>query len=496
MAPNMNTVLIVGETGSGKSTFINTLTNYFLDGRFPDNIKVSIDTKFLKSTEGLKNTEVNVKDTTVSQTDDCTHYTFQKKGSPCKYVFIDTPGLSDTRGVQQDEVNMNKIIDAAENATALSAIIIIINGKDCRDVLSLRNAISRLQGSIPDDILNNLVIVFTKCREDNRNFDLKALGNLRSRSMFHMENSAFSTDPKTWGSGKFLKAEFNASMHTVERLLNNINKKAGVSTKVFAEMKDIRFRIKQTLHKAKMDVKRIQSLQDNIAGAQATLGKYANDANQFKNYTTKTVVQSKVMIEVPYHNTICSSCDHVCHQHCGLQEISSKGDNAFQGCAAFCGPNCSICPSRCSYTTHYHGRKEFRVTNETLETEMADMKAKYQQATNGVASTQTQINSVASAKKLADDAIKHMTSEVVQSCKDLKKICKGFNIIDELHITLQQMEMESKMLKSHEARAAADKMIDTIKLISDSLSKDSQLIAMNNNGNDQSNSDDQYDYAP
>jgi GTPase Era involved in 16S rRNA processing len=43
----------------------------------------------------------------------CNQYIFIDTASPSQkqYLFLDTPGLSDTRGAEQDNINMNKIID-------------------------------------------------------------------------------------------------------------------------------------------------------------------------------------------------------------------------------------------------------------------------------------------------------------------------------------------------------------------------------------------------
>ena len=110
---NIAKVLVIGETGSGKSTFINYLTNYFRGGSL-QNIKVAIPSKYRTViTEQFAHCENNVRDTTQSKTDMCNQYIFVDTASPAQrqYLFLDTPGLSDTRGAEQDNQNMNKIID-------------------------------------------------------------------------------------------------------------------------------------------------------------------------------------------------------------------------------------------------------------------------------------------------------------------------------------------------------------------------------------------------
>lgn len=98
--------MVIGETGSGKSTFINTVVNFFRRGSLEGagrNLKVAIPTEFLLYTEpeGSLATEANVRDGTRAQTKKCTPYKFDRQGK--SITVIDTPGLNDTDGPQQDD---------------------------------------------------------------------------------------------------------------------------------------------------------------------------------------------------------------------------------------------------------------------------------------------------------------------------------------------------------------------------------------------------------
>ncbi|RGB32830.1 hypothetical protein C1646_743705 [Rhizophagus diaphanus] len=126
-------ILLLGGTGTGKSTIINMMANYFLGGTL-ENPKVVIPTKYFKVTEnafGRNDTEAKVGDVTRSQTTKCCNYEFKHpENTSCNFVFIDTPGMSDTNGIEQDDKNIQEIINTAIDAGSLTAIIIIAS--DCQ----------------------------------------------------------------------------------------------------------------------------------------------------------------------------------------------------------------------------------------------------------------------------------------------------------------------------------------------------------------------------
>ena len=116
-------ILILGETGSGKSTFVNIITNYFKEGSL-DNLKIAIPTVFFQSTEGYAHTENNTQNNAMSQTTHCTTYSFELDGMT--YNFIDTPGLTDIGYARQNNLNVQNILETAEATADLAGVLLIV----------------------------------------------------------------------------------------------------------------------------------------------------------------------------------------------------------------------------------------------------------------------------------------------------------------------------------------------------------------------------------
>eukprot|EP01116_Phalansterium_solitarium_P020017 TRINITY_DN5781_c0_g1_i1.p2 TRINITY_DN5781_c0_g1~~TRINITY_DN5781_c0_g1_i1.p2 ORF type:complete len:584 (-),score=179.49 TRINITY_DN5781_c0_g1_i1:1805-3556(-) len=472
-SPDALNVLILGETGAGKSTFINILTNFFLKGtlRKP---RVAIPTAFLAATEQWASCENDVKDRGQAQTNDCTTYRFRHNNHTMQ--FIDTPGLSDPRGIEQDDLNLQKIVDAIGSVDTVCAIVVIVNGTNTRMTVNLRNVFVRLRGVLPDALFGSLIVVFTNCLEHTRNFQLENLRDLRPKIIYHMNNTAFSSDPKKWTGGALqsLQLEWDLSMETVDNLSVYIQSLAVKSTAAFRDMRQLRFAIKQALHEVQIKIANIQRLQDEISAAETALGQYAYDSEQFKNFTRTRTIEQRELVDSQYHSTLCSDCTHVCHDNCGLDEINEKGSNAFKKCAAMSlnnNDNCGQCPGRCSYSSHYHARKLVMVTMMTLEDTIVEIKAKFDAAQSGQQETEQKASTVRDAKDAIEKAIRDTVQSLHNECERLKKICSGFNLVDELHPMLTQLRMEARMLRSAEARTTADAFVRSLEQICDTLTK-------------------------
>eukprot|EP01041_Mallomonas_annulata_P006122 gene6122-12394_t len=195
-------ILIIGGAGHGKSTFINSLHNYFNKKTLYE-MEAVIPTKYLQPIEDSPcDTEnPNPMNSTDSVTQRCTEYTFTKPFSRNTSVtFIDTPGLTDgTRCSAQDKINMIQImkyISETEHDEPITGIIMIMKGNQVKDISSMQTMAQKLKtNSMTQNIIDNIVTVFTNCRfksicraHSHIPFDIK------ENNSFYIDNPVFSVD--------------------------------------------------------------------------------------------------------------------------------------------------------------------------------------------------------------------------------------------------------------------------------------------------------------
>jgi len=63
---------------------------------------------------------------------------------------MDTPGMLDSQGIQQDDVNIMNILNTTAKTPELNAIVIMMIGSDPRISVGVNYTISKLKGILPN----------------------------------------------------------------------------------------------------------------------------------------------------------------------------------------------------------------------------------------------------------------------------------------------------------------------------------------------------------
>lgn len=465
-------VFLMGETGSGKTSFINLITNYCRKGELRKP-KISIPTKFHKATENFDHDENDVTDSKTSKTTKCLCYSFDMGDFILN--IIDSPGLNDTRGKEQDEINIKLILKTISDLGQISAIVVVVNGTNARLTVNLNYVLVRIKGNLPDSIVKSLCFVLTNCWEHDSNFDLSSIQEFlkpENSNAFYINNSIFCSNPTTLreSAWKRLQEDWDDCMIVVNKSISYIQKVDSVASIDFKRMKESRSNIQARLHEVKLEIVHLLKVHKEIIIAKAHLEEYLDNEQKFKNYTSTKQVDTVKLVDAPYYSTLCSICDVVCHDHCNLNETTSIGSQIFQRCYCISSNNCRICPKNCHFNSHYHARKTMKKVTVTMDLVLHDVKAQYDLATKGTKDTQTRINTVENSKKTIEAAIKQKGLSIFDECKKIKSLCSGFNFVEELNCLIQQMEMESASIINLEVRNQTDDFIKSLATLADILS--------------------------
>ncbi|CAG2106258.1 unnamed protein product, partial [Medioppia subpectinata] len=169
------TILLLSESGVGKSTFINAFVNYMsfesmdaANGRPICLIPVSFsitDPKTrspVKVTLGNQNDNENTRDPTQSATKYPKCYTFETEKIALN--IIDTPGIADTDGVERDNRNMQNILNFISNYREINAFCVLLKPNESRVGVVFKYCIFQLFTHLNKSAANNILFLFTNSR--------------------------------------------------------------------------------------------------------------------------------------------------------------------------------------------------------------------------------------------------------------------------------------------------------------------------------------------
>ena len=163
------TILLVGETGVGKSSVLELIANVLI-GNDPDHYNFHILDH--DNEEGGSGSQ--------SQTNAARIYDLPTKSGmlvsanvlerrecvikllPSKVRILDTPGLADTRGLKQDEIYKKSIATQIQkNISSVTAVLILANGTVPRLTVGTDYALSTLSSIFPNTLKDNIAFMFT-----------------------------------------------------------------------------------------------------------------------------------------------------------------------------------------------------------------------------------------------------------------------------------------------------------------------------------------------
>ena len=471
-------MLLIGETGSGKTSFLNLLYNC--------GTVQALGCGFGK--EGLEHfrqfNNIKLENAQAismeSKTNDATLYNVEV--GELKVGVIDTPGFGDSRGLKQDEKNAQRIIESLKKEEYINCVCLIINGRQPRTSASLKYVLTEITAILPREILENVIVVFSNTSDPlDLTFDPNALTTYFGKQV--PQNHIFFVENPYC---RFEKAKVKVVQLGIERVAESLQKSfedtATVLNKMCLAIKDFRqvhthrfialYEKKQAIEG---NVLRMLTAYDNqvrlekaIKQAKEKVDAAVNSKTLNKDFRSTQRFKRYIVEKTRYHNTLCgySDCHSNCHVRCGLPKSFNK--EVFKGCACMGGSQntCSVCGH--DYTYHYYDEAVFKEVEEVNDLIDEEMQAKFEQAANAEERAQMLYKKLESQRQASKNERQRLSHELLQKIREFEELGVARNYVKLIENQLAVIETRLKGTtgpETHYLRKTQEELRKKLKLV-------------------------------
>ncbi|KAM6896905.1 uncharacterized protein FYW49_018290 [Xenentodon cancila] len=374
------TILLVGETGTGKSTLINALVNYTMGVKFEDEVWFQI-------------VEDEKRSQTESQTSDVIVYEifgFEDKTLPFSLTIVDTPGYGDTRGTDHDAVVSQRLFDlfrsddgvhemnvvglvlkatvnrVSDRITYIFDSVMSLFGKDLeKNIITL---MTHSDGMPPKNALQALLSANIKCAKNEKNQPVHFLFN-NCQAELRDEDTEVP-----------LENAWRQTTKGMQRFSEFLKKTGPQKLKTTVEVLKSQIQLTASIHNLQERIKSTEKMMEDIKKTQTEMKIHESELRNDKNYT--------IEVDEPYKDleeygggwgllcfdgvTRCTTCEENCHYPgCTIAWSASL-------CEIMTGGQCTVCSRRCSDGAHVKDSKRYVTKTRKVRKTVEELKKAYE----------------------------------------------------------------------------------------------------------------------
>ena len=344
-------IMLVGATGSGKSTLINAMANYILGVNWEDDVRFKLIT------------EKTSDDQSKSQTKLITAYTFHmEKGFPFPYslTVIDTPGYGDTEGLARDKkitAQIKEFFSSENGIDQIHAVGFVVQSSLARLTPTQSYIFNAILSIFGKDIAENIFLMTTFAdSEDPEVLAAVEKAEVPFVSYFEFNNSAVFAKKSKSKRTRAIADFFEMGTESFQKFFDTLLTVEARSLQLTKEVLDERQHLEVVLEGLVPQIQTVLDEKSKLKHLIQQLEQQEANMRANKNYTVvvKVPKQRKIsIVQDKLYNTKCKNCNIVCHPKCTISDDTKK-----YKCAAMTwftrrkNTKCKVCPGECSWTDH------------------------------------------------------------------------------------------------------------------------------------------------
>ncbi|KDN37952.1 hypothetical protein RSAG8_09803, partial [Rhizoctonia solani AG-8 WAC10335] len=429
------TILLVGETGSGKTSFVSLLLS-LLQGKGPFELE---EQHYVDAESGL--------DKTQSQTTEAKPYMFTSTDG-VKFQIIDTPGLADTRGIEESKRHREKIYRAIkELVTRIDGIMLVVNGRNERVTAATSYTLEMLATLFPRSIKENIGVLLTNVEPDGRgrNFQMTCLpADLQSAKYWCIDNPLSIYKDYRDRISDLTDSERQESRQARRLKEDYEDTREAMPTTAIIELYHKSTEIESRLFGTTLSLENLSRLRKEF---QALIRDF--EAVEKKKKTLAEVKNREPpiiweLVETSDYNTIClfSNCHSNCHPQCTLE----FGDPDDLG--GWCKSDSSVKCSKCEHEASEH-RNYRRLYQERPSLIYEEAIRDLQDANTSAESLRKAMGRIETEIEKIEENIEESKREIPRLVDEMNSVSLSPNYAGYIRSAIQLLELRKKYLESH-----------------------------------------------
>ena len=376
------TILMLGATGSGKSTLINAMINYMLGIEWED------DFRFKLIDESADRSQAH------SQTDLITTYDlYEMKDSRLEYslTVVDTPGFGDTRGLEKDKEIMEQIqkyFQCRHGIQQLEAVCFVVQASLPRLTATQQYIFDSIMSIFGQDIKENIRLMVTF----SDNALPPVLGAVKQAGipspmdpttglpLHHKFNNSifFADNKKDRQTNEVNRNYFDMAVESFDRFFDDLSKMEAKSLTLTREVLEERKRLEALVEGLQMKTQIKLTRVDEFQQIKKILteNKEQMEANKDFEFEVEFLVPKSVDISrTGQFTTNCQKCRTTCHFPCRQASDENKHKCSVMDPAT---GNCRIC--NCAWNVHFNQKYRYEMAMEKVKRSSDAIRQQYQGA--------------------------------------------------------------------------------------------------------------------
>ncbi|XP_062622249.1 uncharacterized protein LOC134283784 [Saccostrea cucullata] len=438
------TIMLVGSTGSGKSTLVDGIVNYVMGVSFEDPFRFTLVK--LEDEERRK-----TGNQAVSQTEWITVYKiFPQRGGRLDYTLniIDTPGFGDTRGPERDNAIVDQVrylfsAKGDEGVLFLDSVCFIVKAPDARLTPVQKYIFHAIMSLFGKDIESNIctLITFADGADPPVLACLKE-ANLPFGNTFQFNNSALFAPNKNLQNSSLSPFFWEMGCKSFEAFFRHMKR---FETRSLSQTQDV-------LHEREQLKTIICSIRPQITAGLSKLSelreqldlfnRHKNDIESNKDFTYEVEETRQIQKDLPRGQAVtnCLQCNVTCHEDCHIRDDDQK-----RKCSSMTDGYCRVCFDNCYWDQHKNTPYIFSYVTETVTKTYQEMKDRYEKAIGEKLTHEKYIKELTMDVDELMDNIMDMMNEMNRCKTRLREIAlrpEALTTVEHIDLMIQAEESE------------------------------------------------------